>query len=228
MSPTKSKAKPVFRNNEARQDPVNDFGRKTEGAQRRDPVYDLFTFNDDPNIANCQQENCSAKLAVNLEKSKSSSLIMKFFFQKKATTLKRHLLRFHKAVHETLMAEICNRSQASVVKKALDSSAENKNIPAELKVNEKKLRLILPKAEPKTSEKARTDRCHNKSEESKVAEKIRCRDLVYDLFTPCEDDNFVVCNHEYCSAKLSVSSRHFLPSKSVLMKICTSRKELRR
>lgn len=35
-----------------------------EKARRRDPVYDLFTSNDDENFVTCNREYCSTKLAV--------------------------------------------------------------------------------------------------------------------------------------------------------------------
>lgn len=46
--------------------------KKIVRIQRRDPVYNLFTFNDDPNIAKCEQENCSAKLVVSFNRKSFS------------------------------------------------------------------------------------------------------------------------------------------------------------
>lgn len=88
--------------------------KKIVRIQRRDPVYDLFTFNDDPNIAKCEQENCSAKLVVSVNR-KSFSKQLKFSyisFQRKATTLKRHLQRFHKNVYDILTKSSNQSSKA--------------------------------------------------------------------------------------------------------------------
>lgn len=98
----------------------------------RDPVYDLFTLTETPSIVICNQEYCSAKLAVSSKRVPSFLLLVTLrCFQKRASTLKRHLRRFHITAHD-ILAE----STSSIAEIALDFRPLS--LPTPKKKNEKK------------------------------------------------------------------------------------------